>query len=257
MHLPKRQNKRDRDYRQRARELDDSCLIERVGTGVHTVPSSGGGCYRRGVVYRRAGKQTKALVAQPQHGAQRRKHKRGDDVEQEDNADRLRNLLVFCLDDRGSSGNGASTADGAPNRHKRCRLAGNIYELAACIAHDKRGGDGGHDHRQRAHTHLRDLHQVEPKAKQDNGILQHLLRGEFDAVFYLSRALGPCHGHNHSQQDAKNRASHHGQRHTCRIAGDGQNGAKQQAGAQIANRIQIESPLKVTHERTPFKPRQS
>ena len=58
-----------------------------------------------------AGKQAKALVGQPEHTAERRKHERRDNVKQEDDRNSLGNLAIVGIDDGRGRGDGRTAAN--------------------------------------------------------------------------------------------------------------------------------------------------
>lgn len=109
---PESQRKGDGDDGQSAGELDNGGGIQGVGPGVHSVPGRGSGRDGRGIIHRRAGKESEALVSQTQQAAQGGEQEGGRHIEQEDDRDGLGDLLVVRADDRGGGRDGGAAADG-------------------------------------------------------------------------------------------------------------------------------------------------
>ena len=79
---------------------------------MHSVPGRGSGRDGRGIIHRRAGKESEALVSQTQQAAQGGEQEGGRHIEQEDDRDGLGDLLVVRADDRGGGRDGGAAADG-------------------------------------------------------------------------------------------------------------------------------------------------
>ena len=156
-------------------------MIQRIGARVHAVPGSCGGGDGRRVVHSRAGEQAEALVAHAEHGAERGENQCSDDVEEEDDADGLGDLLVVRIDDRRSGGNCGAAADRGAHTHERRDLLGDMQRAAQHERNDQRRGDGRDDDGQGAGANLGDFAQVEAEAQQDHRVLQDLLRRVLDA----------------------------------------------------------------------------
>ena len=139
---PNAQHQRDGDDGQRAGELHDSGLVERVRAGMHAVPCRGGCRHRRGVVHGGAGEQAEAFVGHAQRVAQRWEDKGGQHVEQEDDRDGLGNVLVVRLDDRRGGRDGRTAADGRAHADERRDLRGHAQHFVQQKRHDQRSGDG-------------------------------------------------------------------------------------------------------------------
>ena len=76
-------------------------------------------------------------------------------------------------------------------------------------------------------AHGGDLGEVQSETEQDDGVLQHLLRGEGDAVLHNTAGrLLPPKGDDHADEDGEHRTAHHGQRLAEKPAGDGDGGAQ-------------------------------
>ena len=83
--LPEGQRQRDGNDGQRARKLDDGGARQHgAARAVQGVPGGGRRRDGRGVVHRRAGKQGKAFIAQPQLAAQPGEQQGGQHIEEED-----------------------------------------------------------------------------------------------------------------------------------------------------------------------------
>lgn len=204
--LPKGEEQRNGDNRERARELDDCGMVERVGAGVHAVPRRRRGGYRGRVVHSSAGEQAKALVAHAKHAAKRGKDQRGDDIEQEDDADCLGDLLVVRIDDRSRGGDSGTAADRRAHAHERRYLARDVHDTAQDKGDHERGRDGGDNDGQRAGAHLGDLPQIESESEQDDRVLENLLRGVLDARgggFRDTRALTQHVSHHHADENGE------------------------------------------------------
>ena len=111
MHLPACENQRNGNNGQRPGELDHRGALEHIGAGMHAVPGARRSRYGRSVVDGGAGKQAKALVGQPEHAAERRKHERRDNVKQEDDRNSLGNLAIVGIDDGCCGGDGRTAAN--------------------------------------------------------------------------------------------------------------------------------------------------
>lgn len=133
------------------------------------------------VVMTLASEQAEALVAHAEYGADREENQRSDDVEEEDHADGLGNLLVIGIDDRCRGGNCGATADGGANAHKRLDPARDVHHAAQHERDDERRSDGRDDDGQGARADLGDLAEVEAEAQQDHRVLQDLLGRVLDA----------------------------------------------------------------------------
>ena len=79
--------------------LTDGGDFQRIAA-VDAVPCGSGCRYGRGIIDRRARKQTEAVVSHAEHAAERREGQRRDDVEQKNNRNRLRDLLIVRADNR-------------------------------------------------------------------------------------------------------------------------------------------------------------
>ena len=208
--LPKREEQRDGDDRKCAGELDDGGMIQRIGARVHAVPGSCGGGDGRRVVHSRAGEQAKALVAHAEHGAERGENQCSDDVEEEDDADGLGDLLVVRIDDRRSGGNCGAAADRGAHTHERRDLLGDVQRAAQHERDDQRRGDGRDDDGQGAGAHLGDFAQVEAEAQQDHRVLQDLLRRVLDARRGRLHHAGAATQHQaerHADEDGEHRTA--------------------------------------------------
>ena len=85
-------------HRERALEREGFAALALLGLGL--VPRRSGCRYGRGIVDRRARKQAEAVVSHAEHAAERREGQRRDDVEQKNNRNRLRDLLIVRADNR-------------------------------------------------------------------------------------------------------------------------------------------------------------
>ena len=127
--------------RQRARQLDDSSDFQRIAA-VNAVPRGSGCRYGRGIVDRRARKQAEAVVSHAEHAAERREGQRRDDVEQKNNRNRLRDLLIVRADDRSGCRDRRTAADGRADTDQRRDVGRYLHCLAQHERYDQRGADG-------------------------------------------------------------------------------------------------------------------
>ena len=170
---PQRQYERDRDDRQRARQLDDSSDFQRIAA-VDAVPRGSGCRYGRSIVDRRARKQAEAMVSHAEHAAERRKGQRRDDVEQKITEIACAISLIVRADDRSGCRNRRAAADGRADTDQRRDVGRYLHCLAQHERYDQRGADGRNDDRQRLCADLCNLGQVKTEAEQDNCVPQHL-----------------------------------------------------------------------------------
>ena len=177
---------------------------------MHAVPSARCSRYGRGVVDGGAGKQAKALVGQPEHTAERRKHERRDNVKQEDDRNSLGNLAIVGIDDGCGRGDGRTAANRRTHTHKRRDLTRHVHNVTEHKGDDERGRDRRHDNRQRLSTLGQNLREVHAKAKQDNRVLQDLFRRIGDAGGKrFATILGKDERQDHAKEDGKYRPADH------------------------------------------------
>ena len=235
MHLPACEDQRDGNNGQRPGELDHRGALEHIGTGMHTVPSTRRSRYGRGVVDGGAGKQAKALVGQPEHTTERRKHERRDNVKQEDDRNSLGNLAIVGIDDGCGRGDGRTAANRRTHTHKRRDLTRHVHNAAEHKGDDKRGRDRRHDNRQRLGALGQNLGEVHAKAKQDDRILQDLFRRIGNAGGKrLTTMLGKDKCQNHADEDGEYRPADHLDLLAEQRCGNGDDQAEQNALPALA-----------------------
>ena len=167
---------------QRAGEFDDGCDVQRIVSGVHTVPGRSR-CGDRGrVVDRRTGKQAEAVLGQTERLTEGWENQSGEDVKEEDDRDGLRDLLVVGLDDRRSGCDGRTAADGRADTDQRGDVAGDVQDAAQDKRNDKRNRDGGDDNGQGLGADVGDVGQVQSESEQDDRVLQDFFGGKADTV---------------------------------------------------------------------------
>ena len=238
MHLPACENQRDGNNGQRPGELDHCGALEHIGAGMHAVPGARRSRYRRGVVDGGAGKQAKALVGQPEHSAERRKHERRDNVKQEDDRNGLGNLAIVGIDDGRGRSDGRTAANRRTHTHKRRDLTRYVHDAAEHKGDDKRGRDRRHDNRQRLGALGQNLGEVHAKAKQDNRVLQDFFGRIGDAGGELFATLpGKDERQDHAKEDGKYRTADHLNLFAEHRRGNGNDQAEQDAFPALANDI--------------------
>ena len=202
---------------------------------MHAIPSARRRRDGRGVVDGGTGKQAKALVGQAEHAAERRKHERRDNVKQENDRDGLSNLAIVRIDDGCGRGNSRTAADRRAHAHERRDLARDFHDTTKHEGDDERGRDGRHDDRQRLRALGEDLREVHAKAKQDDCVLQDLLRCIGDAGGKgLAAVLGEGKRQNHADEDGKYRPADHLELFAEQRRRDGDNQAEQNAFPALA-----------------------
>ena len=204
------EHERDRDDGQRARELNGHGLVKRLAAEpIERVPR--GGCRRDGrrVVDGRAGEDAERLAVhgrEAEQRAERGEEDGGEHIEEENDRDRLRDLLVVGINDGGGRGNGRAAADRRADTHERRDLAGDVHQFVQQPRHDERRRDRHDDDRQRLLAGLPDDGQVHAEAEQDDGVLQHFFRHERDAGL-RRRLVAPEQRDDHTGEDAEHRAA--------------------------------------------------
>ena len=205
---------------------------------MHAIPGARRSRYRRGVVDGGAGKQAKALVGQPEHAAERRKHERRDNVKQEDDRNGLGNLAIVGIDDGRGRSDGRTAANRRAHTHKRRNLARHVHNAAEHKGDDKRGRDSRHDNRQRLGALGQNLGEVHAKAKQDNRVLQDFFRRIGDTGGELfATILGKDERQDHAKENGKYRTADHLNLFAEQRRGNGNDQAEQDAFPALANDI--------------------
>lgn len=174
-------DERDRDDQEGARQFDDGGEFEGVVGAGGVAPGGGCGDYRGSVVDGGAGPDAEAFVAQGEETAEGREEDDGDDVEQEYGRNRLRNVLVFRVDDGSGGGDCRASADAGADADQDCSFFADAEQAVEerCCQEGNRNGEG-HD-QERAAPDRKDPADAHFEAEQDNRVLQDFLRGELDA----------------------------------------------------------------------------
>ena len=202
---------------------------------MHAVPGARRSRYGRGVVDGGTGKQAKALVGQPEHAAERRKHERRDNVKQEDDRNSLGNLAIVGIDDGCGRGDGRTAANRRTHTHKRRDLTRHVHNVAEHKGDDKRGRDCRHDNRQRLGALGQNLGEVHAKAKQDNRVLQDFFGRIGNAGGELfATILGKDERQDHAKEDGKYRTADHLNLFAEQRRGNGDDQAEQNAFPALA-----------------------
>ena len=195
------QSQRNRNNRQRARQLDcDSLIQRRRPQAKHSVPSGRRCRNRRSVIHRSSGKNTEGLTAccrKAQHRPQPREEQCGQYIEEKDNADSLRHLLIICLDDRRCRCHSTAAADRRAYADERGNFPRYTHCLMQHIGHNERGRNCADDNRQRLSACRQHYGNIQTEAKQNNRILQHLFRNKAYTAFKRS-LYRPHQRHQHT-----------------------------------------------------------
>ena len=235
MHLPACEDQRNGNNGQRPGEFDYRGALEHIGAGMHAVPGARRSRYGRGVVDGGAGKQAKALVGQPEHTAERRKHERRDNVKQKDDRNGLGNLAIVGIDDGCGRGDSRTAANRRTHTHKRRDLTRHVHNAAEHKGDDKRGRDCRHDNRQRLGALGQNLGEVHAKAKQDNRVLQDFFGriGDAGGELFVT-ILGKDERQDHAKEDGKYRPTDHLNLFAEQRRGNGDDQAEQDAFPALA-----------------------
>ena len=139
------------------------------------VPNRSGSRDGRRVVDGGSGKEAEAVVGQVQQPSQRREDQRSCDVEQEDDGDRLRNLLVARVDHRRGCSDSRTPADGGANTDEHGGVGRNLHHFIQDKRHEQRGRNRRKYDRQGSEPRRNDHRKIHPEAQQDHRELQYFL----------------------------------------------------------------------------------
>ena len=209
---------------------------------MNAVPRGSGRRYGRGIVDRRARKQAETVVGHAEHTAERRESQRRDDIEQENDRNRLCNLLIVRTDDRSGCRDGRAAADGRADTDQRRDVRRHLHRLAQHERYDQRGADGRNDDGQRLCADLCNLGQVKTEAEQDDCVLQHLFRREADTWLHLGLVL-PEQREHHADQDGEHRSADNRHRLSQQPRRNRNAQAQQQSSAVFLNEIHYFTPF--------------